>query len=391
MHVATTTPFAPCGGGHGWRGLLLGIAVAAALAGCADDAPTEAAVRPALVVKVAPAGGTLQAYAGEVRARYEPVLAFRIGGKIATRQVEVGDRVRAGQVLATLDPGDVGLQVDAARAQLGAAQADATLARAERERYAALAARQVVSRSQFETVDTRYRAAAARVEQVRAEAEVIGNQAAYATLRAEVDGVIVERRAEAGQVIGAGQPVFVLAQDGAREIAIGVPEQRIDGFRVGQPVALELWSQPGRRYPGRIRQLAPSADAQARTFAARVAFDAATVPAELGQSARVYVQRGEQAGVSVPLAAVSADDGQPYVWTVDPATATVHRVPVTIGAYTETSVPVLTGLDAQHWVVAAGVHLLRDGQKVAPIDAGNRPLALTADAPVAAPATRVAD
>lgn len=391
MHVATTTPFALHGGRHGWRGLLLGIAVTAALAGCADDAPTEAAVRPALVVKVAPAGGTLQAYAGEVRARYEPVLAFRIGGKIATRQVEVGDRVRAGQVLATLDPGDVGLQVDAARAQLGAAQADATLARAERERYAALAARQVVSRSQFETVDTRYRAAAARVEQVRAEAEVIGNQAAYATLRAEVDGVIVERRAEAGQVIGAGQPVFVLAQDGAREIAIGVPEQRIDGFRVGQPVALELWSQPGRRYSGRIRQLAPSADAQARTFAARVAFDAATVPAELGQSARVYVQRGEPAGVSVPLAAVSADDGQPYVWTLDPATATVHRVPVTIGAYTETSVPVLTGLDAQHWVVAAGVHLLRDGQKVAPIDAGNRPLALTADAPVAAPATRVAD
>lgn len=356
------------------------MALALLLAACGHGNGEVEPVRPAMVVQPVPSAAAFEAFAGEVRARHEPALAFRIGGKMARRHVEVGDRVRSGQVLAELDAEDVRLQLDAARAQLAAAEADLELARAERDRYRALAEEQLVSRSLFEARDNAFRAAQARAEQARAHYGVARNQAGYTRLVAPADGVIAQRLVEAGQVVAAGQTVFVLAQDGEREVAISLPEQRVGQFAIGQPVTVALWSRDGERFAGTLRELAPAADPQSRTFAARVAF-AADAAVELGQSARVYVARNGKVELTVPLSAIHADAGEPFVWRVDPASARVQRVAVELGPYAEDRVPVLSGLQPGDWIVAAGVHLLRDGQQVRPVDRENRNVALLVSQP----------
>lgn len=361
---------------HAGAAMALGLLLAACGNGNGEVEP----VRPAMVVQPVPTAAAFESFAGEVRARHEPALAFRIGGKVARRHVEVGDRVRAGQVLAELDPEDARLQVEAARAQLDAAEADLELARAERERYLALVGQQLVSRSLFEARDNAFRAAQARVEQTRAQYEVARNQAGYTRLAAPADGVIAQRLVEAGQVVAAGQTVFVLAQDGEREVVISLPEQQVGQFAIGLPVTVVLWSRENERFPGTLRELAPAADPQSRTFAARVAFTA-DAAVELGQSARVYVARNGQVELTVPLSAIHAEDGAPFVWRVDPASRRVRRVAVDLGPYGEDRVPVRAGLEPGDWIVAAGVHLLREGQQVRPVDRENREVALVAGQP----------
>ncbi len=357
--------------------LALPIGLAVLLSACGQESAPQTSLRPAMVVQPQPASAAADSYPGEVRARFEPELAFRIGGKVSKRLVEEGQRVKAEQPLAQLDPQDVRLQLEASRAQLAAAEANLTLVKAERDRYKTLLDRQMVSHSQYDNAENLYRAGLARLKQVRAEYDVAGNQAEYAVLRASQDGVIAKRQVEVGQVVSAGQTVFTLAADGEREVLIGLPEQQFGRFKVGQPVSVELWSQPDERFTGRIRELSPSADPRSRTFAARIAFTAGKVPAELGQSARVYIQHAERAPLAVPLSALTAENGQTYVWRVD-ANNTLKRIPVRVGAYGEHTVPVLEGLNASDWVVAAGVHVLQEGQQVRPVDRSNRVVNLAA-------------
>lgn len=356
------------------------------LAGCGGVPEAEAPARPAMVVQPLAGGGTATAFAGEVRARHEPVLGFRIGGKLAERFVDVGARVKRGDPLARLDAADVALALEGARAQLESAKADLALAEAELERHRSLFERQLVSRSLYDTRVAQRDAAQARVRQAKAQVSASGNQAAYARLLAPADGVIAQRLAEAGQVVQAGQPVFVLAQDGEREVAIAIPERRAAEFAPGRALAVELWSEPGVRLPATVREIAPAADPQARTYAARVAFDAGASRGELGQSARVYALEAAGSTLSVPLSAVHGADGETAVWVVDAATATVHLRPVHAGAFGEATVPVISGLEAGEWIVAAGVHLLQEGQKIRPIDRDNRAVVLAPRAPVAAAA-----
>ncbi|MHA6494293.1 efflux RND transporter periplasmic adaptor subunit [Pseudomonas borbori] len=348
------------------------------LAACGNGEQVEAPVRPAMVVQPQLAGEMADTYPGEVRAHLEPELAFRIGGKVTKRLVEVGERVKKDQPLAELDPRDVRLQLDATRAQVAAAEANLRLVRAERDRYRTLLDRNLVSRSQFDNAENTYRAGEARLKQIKAEFNVADNQAGYAVLRASQDGVIARRMVEVGQVVAAGQSVFVLAADGEREVLINLPEQAFERFKVGQEVAVELWSQPDQRFPGRIREISPSADSQSRTFAARVAFTEGKVPAELGQSARVFIAHDGEVPLAVPLSALTAEKGQPFVWVVDPKDSTLHRRNVRTGAYGEKQVPVLEGLQATDWVVAAGVQVVREGQKVRPVDRNNRMVDLAA-------------
>jgi len=350
----------------------------ALLAACGNGDSVEVAVRPALVVQPQLSAELVDAYPGEVRARLEPELAFRIGGKVTRRLVEVGDRVKKDQPLAELDPQDVRLQLEAMRAQVAAAEANLQTVRAERERYKTLLERNLVSRSQYDNAENLYRAGEARLKQVRAEFNVANNQAGYAVLRASDSGVVARRMLEVGQVVAAGQTVFTLAADGEREVLISLPEQAFERFKVGQEVAVELWSQPDRRFPGRIREMSPSADPQSRTFAARVAFSAGDTPAELGQSARVFIAHNGEVPLAVPLSALSAEQGQPYVWVVDPQDSRLKRIAVRIGAFGDKTVPVLEGLKASDWVVAAGVQVLREGQAVRPVDRDNRTVQLAA-------------
>ena len=359
--------------------LLALLPLALVMAACSPAEPeSDTSPRPALVVQPGTGDALRDIYPGEVRARYEPELAFRIGGKISRRMVTVGDRVEAGQPLAELNAEDVRLELDAARARLASARSDQRLARSELERYRTLLERQVISQSQFDSVESRAEASDAQLEQARAQLKVASNQADYAVLEAPETGVIAQRLAEAGQVVAAGQAVFVLAVDGDREVVIDLPEQDVKRFQVGDEVAIELWSRPGEPFPGRIRELAPAADPSSRTFEARVAFDNDTADANLGQSARVLVDHANGGAdvLTVPLAAVTADQGESFVWVVNPDDATLVKTPVRTGAYREDRVPVLEGLSADDWVVAAGTQVLREGQKVRPVDRRNRQVSL---------------
>lgn len=372
-----------------WNGVF-GI-VLVGLAACSAEQPAETP-HPALVVQ--PGGGAdaaLSAYAGEIRAREESLLSFRVGGNLVRRNVDAGSRVQKGEVLAVLDAGDFALQAQAAQAQLAAAEADLVRARGDRDRYAKLVGDKLISQSAYDAQVAAYKAAEGQARAARAQMDVMRNQEGYSQLRAPRDGVIASRQAEAGQVVAAGQTVFTLAADGGREVAIGLPENRIRDFSVGQPVVVELWNAPGQRLPGAIREIAPAADAQTRTYAARVSLvGEAQQQVELGQSARVYVQEnGSKASLKLPLSAIQrGDDGKTTVWIVDPANGKVRAQVVQIGPYGEASVPVLGGVKAGYWVVAAGGHLLREGQVVAPVDRDNRPLKLATAGGTANVATR---
>lgn len=372
-----------------WNGVF-GI-VLLGLAACGAEQPVESP-RPALVVH--PGGGAeaaLSAYAGEVRAREESPLSFRVGGNLVRRNVDAGARVQKGEVLALLDPGDFALQAQAAQAQLAAADADLVRARGDRDRYAKLVGDKLISQSAYDAQVVAYKAAEGQARAARAQMDVMRNQEGYSQLRAPRDGVIASRQAEAGQVVAAGQTVFTLAADGGREVAIGLPENRIRDFSVGQPVMVELWNAPGQRLPGTIREIAPAADAQTRTYAARVSLVGdAQQQVELGQSARVYVQEnGSKAALKLPLSAIQrGSEGRTTVWIVDPATGRVRAQVVQLGRYGEASVPVLGGVKASDWVVAAGGHLLREGQTVVPVDRNNRPLRVAAGGDAANIASR---
>lgn len=346
------------------------------LAGCGSDAAVEEAARPVLVARPIGAADAASAFAGEVRAREESPLAFRVGGNLVERRVDVGDAVRRGDVLAVLDPGDLAAQARAAQAQLGAAEAELARARADQARYAKLADGQLVSRSTLDAANAAAAAAQGQANAARANLAVARNQSAYTQLRAPRDGVIASRSAEAGQVVGAGQTVFVLAADGAREIAFAVPEGVFASVKPGQPVLVEAWSKPGQRWPGRIREIAPAADPASRTYAARVTIEAPDGAFELGQSARVFLPQAANGALSVPLAAIQRGNGTTAVYVVDPKTRAATLKPVRIGAFGEERVPVTSGLAPGDWVVIAGGHLLRDGQKVAPVDRDNRPVRL---------------
>ena len=366
----------------------LGAALAALLSACGGNGEAVETPRPVLVEQ--PRGGADAAvvtYAGEIRAREESPLAFRIGGNLVRRHVDAGERVRKGQVLAELDPGDERLQAEAARAQLAAAEAELGRISADRTRFQALLRERLVSQSAMDAQDAAWRAAEEQARAARAQLDVARNQAGYAQLRAPFDGVVANRLAEAGQVVAAGQAVYTLAGDGGREVAIALPESRIGDSSLGQVVEVELWVGPERRLPGRIREIAAAADPQARTFAARVALDGDVADqVALGQSARVHVrQEGEGAALSVPLTALQpGPSGGHAVWVVEPASGTLRLAPVEPGRLGQERVPVLSGLKPDDWVVTAGGHLLRQGQAVRPVDRDNRPVGPAIPVPAAA-------
>lgn len=354
--------------------VVLALVAAVALGACGSDPAPEEAARPVLVTHPAGADTSVSAFAGEVRAREESPLSFRVGGKLIERRVDVGDHVRKGDVLAVLDAGDLQAQARAAQAQLAAAQAELGRARADQARFAQLAGDQLVSRSALDAQNAAAAAAQGQVNAARASLDVARNQAGYSQLRAPADGVIATRNAESGQVVGAGQAVFALAADGSREVAFAVPEGAIGKFKPGQPVQVTVWSQPDRRWPGTVREISPAADPASRTFAARVSVDAPVDALQLGQSARVYLPVDGDAGLSVPLAALQRTGDAVAVFVVDPATSMLKLQPIRVGPYGNDRVPVTHGLDADDWVVAAGGHLLRAGQKVNPVDRDNRPI-----------------
>ena len=356
---------------------LLSIAAAALLAAaCGKTEVTEEPVRPVLTQRVASGGvATRDIYSGEIRARTETDVGFRVGGKIVSRAVDAGARVTKGQVLARLDPEDAKLASQAAHAQLASAESDFALAKSELDRHADLLAKKFISQSAFDVKQNAFNASKARFDQARSQAAITGNQASYTTLVADADGVVISVSAEPGQVVTAGQPVLKLARAGEKEVVLNAPESQLARFKPGQEVAISLWSDPANVFRGRVREIAGGADPVTRTYTVRVATLDAPANAQLGMTANViFNPTSDSRQVLLPLSALAGERAQPAVWVVDPATNKVQLKPVTVGQYREDGVSITGGLAEGDVVVTAGVHKLRAGQPVRVGSASNTTL-----------------
>lgn len=352
------------------------------VAGCAKEHQVVEVVRPVRTMTVAAERADLLAeFSGEVRPRHESRLGFRVGGKIVRRLVDVGAQVKKGQVLAQLDPQDLKLAEAAARSNVAAAVSQYELATADLARYRDLRAKHFISQAELERRQAAHDSALAQLDAVRAQSNIQGNQAEYAALRADADGVITAVEAEAGQVVSSGQTVVRLAQTAEKEIAIGVPEDKVDAVRAAKRVEVSLWAAPGRTSAGRIREIAPAADPATRTYAVRVAVADPPAGMRWGMTAKVRFSAQTPAPlIRVPLSALLREGDQTVVWVLDPKSSTVHSVPVTIAGPNGNDALLGNGLAPGQVVVTAGAHLLLEGQKV-------RLLSDEPPRPAAAPAT----
>jgi multidrug efflux system membrane fusion protein len=337
------------------------------LAACSNTSVTEVAPRPVQTqTAVFASDHQRDLYSGEIRARWEADVGFRVGGKIVARLVEVGEPVRRGQVLARLDPQDLLLAAEAAKAQVAAAETDREWGRNELDRQKQLLDRGLTGQAAYEQALNAFRSAEARLEQARAQRAVSLNQAAYAELVADREGVVTAVRAESGQVVAAGQPVLRLAQPEEKEVWIHVPESRIEALSLGREVSVGLWTDPDARLPGTVREIAPAADPLTRTYQVKVALPVeAAAGLTLGMTARVSVPRQDSAVVALlPMTALYTLEGAPAVWVVDPESQRVTLRAVAIGEYREDGVTVLSGIEDGELVVTAGVHRLLPEQRV---------------------------
>jgi RND family efflux transporter MFP subunit len=326
-----------------------------------ETAPDIPLVRTA-VIGAAPAEQSYT-YSGEVRGRYESQLAFQVGGKIVRRNVDLGKRVRAGEALMQLDPKDIQQTVNISSAQVYSAESQLKLAENNLARYRKLFEQNAVSRMQYEQYQSAYDAALAAVRQASAQYAQGANQLDYSTLYADADGVIAGIDAEAGQVVAAGQSVITLVRDGETEVEISVPENRIDEVRKATQVNVTFWALPDTVVGGKVREVSPIADKVTRTYKVRIALVKAPPEIELGMTVTVTIgSAGRQAAIFVPLAAVYQEKDIPAVWVVTGGAVTLR--PVKIGPYGDAKVQVLSGLNPGDTVVTAGVHKLREGQKV---------------------------
>jgi multidrug efflux system membrane fusion protein len=280
--------------------------------------------------------------------------------------VDAGAEVRRGQVLARLDPQDVKLASDAAQAQLAAAETELRFAEAELKRSESLLARRFISQTAFDAKKAAFDAARARLDQARAQREVAANQAGYAELAADRDGVITAAVAEAGQVVAAGQAVLRLAQPGEKEVWISVPENRLGELRAAPELKVSLWAAPHKLYAARVRELAANADPVTRSFQVKLSLPDADAAVRLGMSADVAVQ-GPQARpeAKLPASALGSRAGKPVTW-VTSAEGEVQPRQVEVLRYDKDGVIVGEGLKDGERVVIAGVHKLVPGQKVSP-------------------------
>lgn len=346
---------------------LLVLLAALAVAGC-DAPPTPAPEpRPVRAVRV-PAPETLGRvrYAAVIAARHEAVLAFEQPGRIARRGAEVGDAVPAGTELARLDDTDYRLRVRAADAAARAAQATDADARREAQRLGRLRAGGHVSAAAADRADEQARVAAAQLDRARAEQALARRALEQCVLRAPHAGVLTARHADAGQVVAAGAPVFDLARDDTREAVFDLPEAALAGLP--DQVSVQLWARPGQALAARVREVAPRAAPGSRTWRVRATLQDTPPPAALGMSATVeYRPRGAGAALHVPLAALHRDAaGNPAVWVIG-ADGTVLLRPVELGAPDQDRATVVSGLEPGEWVVTAGVHDLKPGQRVRPL------------------------
>jgi RND family efflux transporter MFP subunit len=342
------------------------IAIAIALASCKPAEQLAAAQpRPVRVVTVErQEGGEKVSLSGQIEAETEVSLSFRVGGRMIERPVHVGDRVKAGQVVARLEPEPAENELRSARANLAAAQSLLTKTRNEFNRQDELLRGGWTTRVRHDQALHAMQAAQAQVDAGRAQVATTEDNLSYTELVADAAGHVTKVGAEPGEVIPAGRVIVQLAREGGRDAVFDVPARVIQGAPYDPLVHVVLASDPAVRATGRVREVAPQADPVTRTFRVRVGLDNPPEAMRLGSTVTGSITQEGAAAIAIPASALTRAQGQPAVWIVDPKADTVSLRPIDVASYDLAQVIVGQGLEPGDVVVTAGVQSLRPGEKV---------------------------
>ncbi|BDU53418.1 resistance-nodulation-cell division efflux membrane fusion protein [Limnohabitans sp. INBF002] len=354
------SPFLPS------RRVALALFFSVTLAACGKGPEPQEPVRAVKVLTVGESGSTMDLeFSGEVRARVESSLGFRVAGKLLSRPAEIGQRVKAGELLAQLDPQDYRVTADAAAAQLVAAQSNRDVASADFKRYQDLHAQGFISVAELQRREAAYISAQAQWKQAQAQSSVQGNQSGYTRLLADGAGIVTSVDASAGQVVAAGQPVVRLALDGPRDVVFSVAEDKLGLLKTGAKVKVRQWVD-GKVLEAVVRDVSASADTVTRSFLVKAALPKEATPV-LGSTVTVTLSLGDAVAVKsikLPTSALRLEAGATSVWLLDPNTMTVKAQTIQVNTAEGNDAVVTSGLQNGDQVVLSGVHVLTAGQKV---------------------------
>jgi RND family efflux transporter MFP subunit len=344
---------------------LAALAVLLPLTACGQAPPPPAPiVRPVLsVIAHAVKGETLGPYVGLIQPRYETPLSFQASGRIISRPVKVGDAVKKGERLASLDPSVQQYALAEAQASVASAQSQYTNLAAAAERAKALVSNGATAQAQLDQATTAAETAQAQLAQAEASLARAKNELGYTTITAGFDGVVVSTGAEIGQVVGAGQTVVTIARPDVREAVFELPEAAAAAGAPGASWTVGL-AGSDETTAGTVREVTPLYNAATRSQTVRLSLPAAPETFRLGAMVTVSARRPVPPHYSLPATAILDQDGKTLVWLVDPQALTVSAHPVTLGAKTNGTVAVTAGLKEGDRVVIAGVHSLTAGEKV---------------------------
>lgn len=333
----------------------------------ASPAPAGPPPRPVLVQTVSYVDRRPErTLVGTIRPRVEIDLGFRVAGKIASRLVNVGEAVRAGQPLATLDEVDLGLQTEQAEADRRAAAAMLKGAEADLVRSESLTSRGFAATASLDRQLAVTEEARGRLLRSERALTLARNARSYTVLAADADGVVVGTSIEPGQVVTAGQAAIRLARTGEKEAVVAIPESLL-GLAQGR-AQVTLWSSPGKRYEATLREFAPAADPATRTYLARYAIPGADAAVQLGMTASVTIAVEASDRVArLPISALFNQGAGPAVWTVADGGRPLLK-PVAVAAYEAAEVLVSGGLAEGDRVVTLGVAKLDPGQVLRVVD-----------------------
>ena len=344
-------------------GIGTAIALAALLSGCKEEAVAPAPVRPVLSMIVAPAAKGDVAIVGTIQPKIKTDFSFRVLGRLIARPVNIGDTVEKDQILAAIDPAALELAVRRASAELSSSQAQLVNASGTEERQRTLLEKSVTTQATFDAAEQSRQAAQSAVVRAQANLTKAREQLGYAQLKADFGGVVTVVGAEIGQVVSPGQTIVTIAQPEIREAVIDVADELAGELQIGMAIAVALQLDPTLTAAGKVREIAPQADAMTRSRRVRITLENAPAAFRLGTTVVTTIPGGNALGPRLPASAILTKDGKTRVWLVDTATGTVssrevQSVPDGAGWVS------VTGLEAGARVVTAGVHRLAEGQKV---------------------------
>jgi len=335
------------------------------LAGCSKPEPPPEPVRPVLSVQITSQRlAQLGRFAGTIQARYESTLGFRVSGRIARRAVDVGSEVKAGDLLATLDPTDQHNQVRSNQGDLARIQAQWINAQADARRQQQLFDRGVGAQAQLDVARTNLKTTQASLDQARAALGQAKDQLNYSELRADHDAVVTHWNVEAGQVVSVGQEVVTLARPDIKEAVIDLPSPLAEQLPPGVSFLVADQLEPSITTTGTLRELEPQADSATRTRRARLTLAQTPAALRLGTAISVTLSTAIEPKVELPASAIQEVEGTSRIWVIDTQQQTVSPRDVQVLSRTHDTVVISAGVKAGERVVSAGVNSLKPGQKV---------------------------